>query len=102
MNPQRWQKIDELFQQAYSLPPQARQAFLNQACLGDDDLRREIESLLAKQSEAGDFFGKTGAHQADTIPLDDVQTTKVSPADLTVAGEPVQDRAETRSNLLYL
>jgi len=102
MSPHRWQKIDELFQQAYSLPAQAREEFLSRACLGDEDLRREVESLLAKQSEAGDFLGQTAAHHADTILVDDLQTGKVSPADLTVADEPAQDRAEPRSNLLYL
>ncbi|HEU4388240.1 MAG TPA: serine/threonine-protein kinase, partial [Blastocatellia bacterium] len=48
----RWEQIEELLQAALDLDPDARPAFLRAACDGDNDLRREIESLLARETEA--------------------------------------------------
>src|ERR1051325_9136481 len=39
--------LKELFLAALELAPEARPAFLAEACSGDRDLQREIESLLA-------------------------------------------------------
>src|SRR5262245_7308629 len=102
MNQRRWQKINELFQEANSLPPQDRREFLNQACLDDDELRQEIESLLARQSEAGDFFDKAIAHQLETIRINDSQLETRSTAGLATVDALAQDGAKTRSNLLRL
>jgi hypothetical protein len=102
MNPYRWQKINELFQEASSLPPQDRREFLNQACLDDDELRQEIESLLARQSDAVDFFDKAKVHQLETIRIDDSQLETRSTAGLATVEAPAQDGAKTRSNLLRL
>ncbi len=43
----RWKKIEETFEQVSSLPLEERAAFLDSACAGDDDIRAEVESLLA-------------------------------------------------------
>jgi hypothetical protein len=43
----RWNRIEELFHQAADLAPTDRPAFLNQACGADQELRREVELLLA-------------------------------------------------------
>ena len=53
MSDSRWQRIEEIFHQAAELAPQARPAFLDQACAGDEPLRKEIESLLAHEAEEG-------------------------------------------------
>lgn len=60
-DPQRWQRIEEVFQRASSLPPQTRAEFLAQVCGDDAELRREVESLLAVSGEAADFFDKATA-----------------------------------------
>ncbi len=46
MHAQRWERVAELYQQASELEPASREAFLLEACAGDDELRREILSLL--------------------------------------------------------
>src|SRR5581483_9467513 len=46
MSLERWRQIEDLFARALECPFAERQAFLNQACQGDQDLRRELESLL--------------------------------------------------------
>jgi eukaryotic-like serine/threonine-protein kinase len=52
----RWSRIEELLQAALDLPPDARPAFLQQMCDGDETLRREVEMLLGKEGEAEHFI----------------------------------------------
>src|SRR5579871_5861254 len=54
--PERWQRIKELVGEAALQAPADRRAFLDAACAGDADLRREVESLLAAYDRAGDLF----------------------------------------------
>jgi serine/threonine protein kinase len=60
MTPERWQRINELLGSALELELSQRPAFLDRACAGDDELRREIESLL-KFDGRGDSFIKEPA-----------------------------------------
>jgi eukaryotic-like serine/threonine-protein kinase len=50
MTPERWQCIEELFHSARGLKPGERTTFLDQACDGDKELRRKIDSLLEQDS----------------------------------------------------
>src|SRR5262245_36237628 len=59
MTPEKWQKIDELYQEAIALPPSQRRDFLLRACADDEEIRREVESLLAVKSAAAGFFDRT-------------------------------------------
>jgi eukaryotic-like serine/threonine-protein kinase len=43
---QTWQRVEELFHEALELAPDDRRAFLFTACAGDDEMRREVETLL--------------------------------------------------------
>ncbi len=56
MEPERWQKIERLYDQARELDQGVREAFLQQECAGDAPLRSEIESLLACRPKAGNFI----------------------------------------------
>ncbi|HYC09366.1 MAG TPA: protein kinase [Steroidobacteraceae bacterium] len=47
MQAERWQRLEEIFQSALDCPPQGRAAWLDAACSGDVELRREVDSLLA-------------------------------------------------------
>ena len=51
-----WQQIEKLYHSALELEPRQRQAFLREACAGDEALRREVESLLAHQDQAESFI----------------------------------------------
>ncbi len=44
-SPERWRLLEELYQAAAKRPPGERALFLQEAC-SDEDLRREVESLL--------------------------------------------------------
>ena len=56
MKPDRWRKVDELFEAALERKPQDRAAFLDQACGSDRDLRREVEKMLQFDKQAEDFI----------------------------------------------
>jgi hypothetical protein len=47
MEPDRWEQIERLYHAALEREPDAREAFLDEACAGDEDLRREVAGLLA-------------------------------------------------------
>ena len=44
MQPDRWARVAELFDRAAEMDPPAREAFLDEACVDDPDLRREVEA----------------------------------------------------------
>jgi hypothetical protein len=48
MNPERFQRVDALFRAAVAVQPEERAALLDEQCGDDDELRREVESLLAE------------------------------------------------------
>src|SRR5262245_7584867 len=52
----RWGQIKEIYDRALDLSREERESFLAEACAGDADLRREIETLLAAHADAGTFL----------------------------------------------
>src|SRR6202451_3287420 len=56
MDSDRWQQIDNLLHAALERPPDGRAEFLRQACAGDQDLEREVQSLLASDEQVGSFL----------------------------------------------
>jgi eukaryotic-like serine/threonine-protein kinase len=53
--PEQWPKIKEIVGAALEREPSKREAYLDQACSQDRELRAEVESLLAAYDETGDF-----------------------------------------------
>jgi tetratricopeptide (TPR) repeat protein len=56
MKPERWEKVEHLYHAALECAPGERGALLDKACAGDEDLRREVESLLAYDEQAQAFI----------------------------------------------
>src|SRR5262245_63987836 len=52
----RWKKAFDLFQTAVERVPEERAAFLDESCRGDEDMRREVESLLISHQHAENFI----------------------------------------------
>lgn len=51
MTPERWQQVDEIFQAAIELDLAERVSFLETSCAGDEELRREVESLITSDEQ---------------------------------------------------
>src|SRR5450631_669189 len=64
MKPERWNKIESIFHKALEADEGHRGAVLEESCAGDEDLRREVESLIAQHENAGDFI-ETPAFDAE-------------------------------------
>jgi len=81
MDPDRWRRIETIFQSARTRPEADRVQFLDHACIGDDDLRRAVESLLAQSSSANDVVSRPAIDVAAQLeaaavsPFGDVQST---------------------------
>src|SRR5262245_10509637 len=58
MTPERDRQISEFFHAAREMTAEPRASYLAEACAGDDELRREIEALLAGDQQAGDFLNQ--------------------------------------------
>ena len=64
MSSERWQKIDQLFHAALDREPGERAAFLLQACVGDDSLQKEVESLISSHEQSESFIERPAADVA--------------------------------------
>ena len=56
MNPERYQKICDIFAAVQKIPRDERENFLARLCVDDEDLRNEVESLLASDESSGNFI----------------------------------------------
>jgi serine/threonine-protein kinase len=65
-------RANEIFASILELPPAQRPAFLERACGADDELRRQVEALLAAHAEAGSFLDQPAlaARDVPTTPPD--------------------------------
>ncbi len=55
---ERWQRVKQLLDEVIGLNAVDRSSFLERACAGDSELRREVESLLSSHEQAGTAFLK--------------------------------------------
>ncbi len=56
MDPERWQRLDDLFQAALDHGPEEQSDFLERACAGDPAMRRQLEALLRADAESRGFL----------------------------------------------
>jgi Tol biopolymer transport system component/serine/threonine protein kinase len=56
MEPERWQRIEQLYHAALERDRERRNAFLAEACADDEALRGEVEMLLSANEKAGEFL----------------------------------------------
>ena len=74
MGDDRWSRIADHFHQAAHLPPAEQPAFLDSACAGDQELRREVESLLAADATKAAIEGAAVAPAAEHLAQADEET----------------------------
>jgi len=78
MAPERWRRVEAVYESALKVEPADRSAHLDSACGADQELRREVESLLACADKADGFLeapaaaivaaGEAGASSAERTP----------------------------------
>jgi eukaryotic-like serine/threonine-protein kinase len=56
MTPERWKKVEEVFESALERSPDERRGYLAEACAGDESLRGQVETLLQSYDDAGSFI----------------------------------------------
>ncbi|HEY8563406.1 MAG TPA: protein kinase [Pyrinomonadaceae bacterium] len=56
MNPQKWRQIEDIFQAALDLPADERARFIAEKCGADEQLRREVERLVARGEQEETFL----------------------------------------------
>jgi tetratricopeptide (TPR) repeat protein len=56
VTPERWRRVEAVFERVLELPADDRAAALDRDCAGDEELRREVEALLAAHAGAGSFL----------------------------------------------
>jgi serine/threonine protein kinase/Tol biopolymer transport system component len=71
MTPERWQQVKEIFNSAINHRPEERGLFISQACSGDEDLRSEVESLIASHEKSGSFIDEPAFANAAALFADE-------------------------------
>ena len=56
MTPERWQQVKDIFERAVECGPTTRAAYIRERCGDDEELRKEVESLLASDPETGSLL----------------------------------------------
>ncbi|HZI62878.1 MAG TPA: protein kinase, partial [Pyrinomonadaceae bacterium] len=73
MTPERWQQIKALLESAIERDPSTREAFLDEACAADPELRREVEVLLDSYARSGEFIESPAyAVMAESLAASDI------------------------------
>jgi len=57
MEPDRWEQIERLYHSALEREPDALDAFLDEACAGDEELRREAAASPLRCSDPATTSG---------------------------------------------
>ena len=81
MEPENWNRVEPLLQAVLDLEERRRTVFLQQSCAGDEDLRREIESLLILQNHAEKFMETPALEMAAEVLAGDQQVEETSRPD---------------------
>ena len=56
MEPERWRRVEDLYHRALEMDAARVAEFLQESCGDDTVLRREVESLLAREKDAEHFI----------------------------------------------
>ena len=67
MTPERWQQVKDIFNSAIAHGPAERSSFISQACSGDEELRSEVESLIASHEQSGSFIDQPAFEVAASL-----------------------------------
>jgi hypothetical protein len=97
MDAERWRKIEQLYHAALEGELGERPAFPQQACAGDEELRRKVEALLACEEQTEDFLQPrrdgpvpTGSREVAESPAPAIAAKASAKEPLTATGRAVE------------
>src|SRR6202167_6715284 len=82
MKPERWGIVESIFHKALAADENRRGSVIEESCAGDAELRREVESLLARHCDSASFI---------EIPASADEVTANSAGPVTAADAPRPD-----------
>ncbi len=82
MKPDHWKKVEQLYHAALEKEESRRAAFISESSAGDEELRRDVESLLGFKKHADGIF---------ETPVEGMVKDLLSTADVPAPGENRQD-----------
>jgi len=86
MKAEDWRRVKSLFHAAVEMDAGERPAFLDEACAGDDELRRRVEALLASHEQAGAFLVSPALVEAGVIAADEQERSREEQATALTGG----------------
>jgi serine/threonine protein kinase/Tol biopolymer transport system component len=93
MDPERWKRIDQILERALSRPPESLELLLKEACAGDEQLRREVESIIRHDRQAGSFLESPALNNlARTLSLDQPRELQQDMAGRTLLHYHIQEK----------
>ena len=75
MTPERWKEVTALFHDALERAPAERESFLAERTGGDEEMRREVESLLQADASSGAFLETPAWGVAPELMFEDGEAT---------------------------
>ncbi len=86
MEPERWHRVEQLYHSALKVPGEQRPVFLKDECEDDEEVRKEVESLLSYESSAADFIEAPAFEVAAKLMAEDKGHVEIAdPAAIAVA-----------------
>jgi serine/threonine protein kinase len=67
MKPERWDEIDRVLQSVLERVPEQRRAFVDEVCAGDEQLRRDVLSVLDSYERAGSFMERPAVEEGAQV-----------------------------------
>ena len=83
MTPEQWERVDRIWHDVVARPNAERAAAIVELCRGDEDLRREVESLLANLAQASN--AGFGATPGSVLPVRLAPGTRLGPYEIAVS-----------------
>jgi serine/threonine protein kinase/tetratricopeptide (TPR) repeat protein len=71
MTPESWGRITELYHLTIAHGPEERASFLDEACHGDEELRKQVERLVKSHEQSGDFIDSPVFEAAPELLIDE-------------------------------
>src|SRR2546425_12967224 len=71
MKPESWRRVTDLYHETIAHRREERITFLDEACHGDEELRKQVERLVKSHEQSGDFIESPAFQAAPELLIDE-------------------------------